>query len=133
MNIIKTIESIRFSFIGAEIVYAENSYGLYVILKTIFPEAEAYVQDGNVVTKIDNMFYNIAGRTEGQFIPLTDKLINFYKKNYNEGVYKRITIGGPAAKKPGRKIKVLAPNAIFTKYYYGFTDMRNTRNIRKLL
>lgn len=60
------IRSLRESFNGSKTVYTEGScYQLYLILKGLYPEAEAYYDDinGHVYTKIDSKFYDIYGET----------------------------------------------------------------------
>lgn len=58
------IDAIRCSFIGSEDVYTKGScYQLYLILKTVFPQAKQWVIDSplHVVTEIDGKFYDIHG------------------------------------------------------------------------
>ena len=56
------ISTVRDSFIGSQQVYTEGScYHFYLILKEVFPEAEAYYDADHVITKIDGKFYDITG------------------------------------------------------------------------
>lgn len=68
------IAKIRESFPEAGIVYTRGGcYGLYEILRVVFPEADAYYDpiEGHVYTKIGNFFYDITGR-----VPIKlDKLV----------------------------------------------------------
>ncbi len=62
------ITLIRESFHDSVIVYRLGGcYGLYRILKHVFPEAEAYFQQGDkrdhIITKIENRFYEIKGES----------------------------------------------------------------------
>lgn len=55
---------IRESFYGSEHVYTQGScYQFYEILKLIFPGAQAYSNGEHVITRIDNIFYDIEGMT----------------------------------------------------------------------
>lgn len=61
---VEFIRSLRESFNGSEIVYTQGScYQLYLILKGLYPEAEAYYDDieGHVYTKIGDKLYDIYG------------------------------------------------------------------------
>jgi hypothetical protein len=56
------IQTIRDSFIGSQQVYTEGScYHLYLILKTVFPDALPYYDGYHVVTKIGDKYYDITG------------------------------------------------------------------------
>ena len=58
----KVIAAIRDSFIGSQQVYTEGScYHFYLILKTIFSDAEPYFDQDHIVTKIDDRYYDITG------------------------------------------------------------------------
>ena len=62
-KVLSIITAIRESFGSSIAVYTcGNCYQLYEILKTIFPESEAYDIGGHVWTKIDNNFYDIRGK-----------------------------------------------------------------------
>lgn len=64
-KVISLIKVIRHSFHDSLIVYRWGGcYGLYQILKHIFPEAEAHFQDDDydhIITKIGGRFYEIKG------------------------------------------------------------------------
>jgi len=81
-NVIKTI---RESFGASIAVYRfGNCYQFYEILKTIFPEAEAYESGGHVYTKIDNEFYDIKGKLNQDkmnLIPVNESRIESLSKN----------------------------------------------------
>jgi len=85
-KVLKTITAIRESF-GASIAIFEmgNCYQLYEILKTIFPDAEAFDVGGHVLTKIDNNFYDIRGLKNPdhfKMTPIVDKKrIESFSKN----------------------------------------------------
>lgn len=62
MNVESFISRIRDSFVGSQQVYSEGScYHFYLILKEVFPEAEAWYDEDHVITKIDDKFYDITG------------------------------------------------------------------------
>lgn len=64
-NILNLIKTVRESFIGAETVYTRGScYQFFKILKSVFPEAEAYYNQSHVITKIGGSFYDITGEVE---------------------------------------------------------------------
>lgn len=72
---IKFIQLIRESFIGSEKVYTQGScYQLYLILKYIFPEAEAYYNCDHVITKIKHTYYDINGVVNdiSNYLPIDD-------------------------------------------------------------
>ena len=50
-------------------------YQFYKFLKAVYPKAEPYItQDKqHVVSKIGSRFYDITGKTDGAFSPMTDK------------------------------------------------------------
>jgi hypothetical protein len=83
------IEKVRSSFIGSQQVYTEGScYHFYLILKEVFPDAECWADEGHIVTKIDNKFYDITGEVR-QTIDLNkfDHLPSYsFKAPYN--IYK---------------------------------------------
>ena len=65
INVEQFIARIRDSFIGAQHVYTEGScYHFYLILKEVFPDAEAYYDGSHVLTKINGKFYDITGEVE---------------------------------------------------------------------
>jgi hypothetical protein len=61
-KVMKFIETVRESFEGASKVYTRGScYQFYLILKRVFPEAEAYYDLSHVITKIGDEYYDING------------------------------------------------------------------------
>ena len=63
---LEVIGAIRDSFADSTFVYTNGScFSLYRILKTIFPEAEAWTDMDHVWTKIGEDFYDIYGVREG--------------------------------------------------------------------
>ena len=61
----RVIDAIRESFPEAELVYTNGGcYGLFRILRSIYPQAEAYYDPiiGHVYTEIDGKLYDIRGR-----------------------------------------------------------------------
>lgn len=65
LNVEEVISTIRNSFIGSQQVYTEGScYHFYLILKSIFNQAEPYYDSFHVITKIDNKFYDITGEVK---------------------------------------------------------------------
>lgn len=65
MTVLKFIKTIRESFVGSVEVYTQGScYHFYTILKTVFPQAEAYYDSNHVITKIGKKFYDITGEVE---------------------------------------------------------------------
>jgi hypothetical protein len=64
----KFISVIRDSFIGSQQVYTEGScYHFFLILKEVFPEAEAYYDLDHIITKIDGKFYDITGEVKESY------------------------------------------------------------------
>lgn len=56
------IKTIRDSFEGSIDVYTKGScYKFYLILKSIYPTAEAYYDCDHVITEIEAVFYDITG------------------------------------------------------------------------
>ena len=83
-RIISIIKAIRESFGGSVGIYTQgNCYQFYEILKTIFPEAEAYEGGGHVWTKIDGKFYDIRGKLEKDYdlIPVHESRIESLTQN----------------------------------------------------
>lgn len=65
MNPIDLISAIRSSFPAALEVYTRGScYQFYIILKTAFPQADAYYNSDHVITRIGGRFYDITGEVE---------------------------------------------------------------------
>jgi hypothetical protein len=87
-NILNFITAVRESFGGSIAVYTMgNCYQFYEILKTIFPDAEAYESGGHVWTKIDGKFYDIRGEAKQDFtfIPvLNDRIESLTKNKYTD-------------------------------------------------
>ena len=91
----KFCQVVRDSFKETYIVYNYGScYNFYLILKEVFPKAEAYFYDknkGHIITKIDGEYYDIEGIVYDEHIKpikLTKKehLIwrkNKYRMNFN--------------------------------------------------
>jgi len=60
------ISTVRDSFVGSQQVYTEGScYHFYLILKEVFPEAQAYYDEDHIITKINGKFYDITGEVRG--------------------------------------------------------------------
>lgn len=67
MNPDDFIKTIRNSFVGSVQVYTQGScYQFFRILKSVFPQAEAYYDSDHVITKIDDKFYDITGEVQCQ-------------------------------------------------------------------
>lgn len=72
------IERIRESFDESVVVFTMGScYKLFLILRTIYPDAEAYYDwnVGHVYTKIDGSYYDIKGKhvfAEGDLEPMAN-------------------------------------------------------------
>lgn len=80
---IKVIQLIRESFIGSEKVYTQGScYQLYLILKYIFPEAEAYYNCDHIITKIKNVYYDINGIVDNisNYLPIDEIYVKDIRK-----------------------------------------------------
>lgn len=80
---IKVIQLIRESFIGSEKVYTQGScYQLYLILKYIFPEAEAHYNCDHVITKIKNVYYDINGIVDNisNYLPIDEIYVKDIRK-----------------------------------------------------
>jgi len=61
-KILSQIMAIRESFVGAEFIYSQkSSYQFFKILQSFYPQAQAYSLNNQIVSKIDNKFYNISG------------------------------------------------------------------------
>ena len=61
-KIIELISTIGNSFGGSEIVYTQGScYQFYKILKQVYPDAKPYHNGNHVITKIDEVYYDING------------------------------------------------------------------------
>lgn len=85
------ISTIRDSFIGSQQVYTEGScYHFYLILKNVFPIAEAYYDLDHIITKIDDKYYDITGEIKvSQGMNKYEELPGYFlKAPYN--IYKDI-------------------------------------------
>jgi len=134
VEVIKVIKAIRYSFVGAEIVYAENSYGFFEIIREVFPDVEPYMDKfGNVVSKVGNAYYNISGEAIGSFEPFSDEDLTAIKKNFNERSYKRTTFNGPAHNGTGRPSERHTTGFVFSGYYYGIQHSPAFENERQRL
>lgn len=72
IDIDKFISTIRDSFVGSQHVYTNGScYHFYMILKEVFPNAEAWYDNDHIVTKIDGKFYDITGEIRHDPIYMT--------------------------------------------------------------
>lgn len=73
-KVLSFITTVRASFGGSIAVYTcGNCYQFYEILKQVFPEAEPFSDvSGHVYTKIDGQFYDIRGKFNSVFLPITD-------------------------------------------------------------
>ena len=81
MVVEEVISKIRDSFIGAQQVYTEGScYHFYLILHSIFPEAEPWYDADHVITKIGGKFYDITGEIQQGYAHLMDELPSYNLK-----------------------------------------------------
>lgn len=56
------IRTIRDSFVGSQEVFTLGScYHFYLILRQVFPNAEAWYDQNHIITKIEDKFYDING------------------------------------------------------------------------
>jgi len=56
-----------------EIYLKGSCYNLYIVLKTIFPQAEVYYDGDHIITLIDKRFYDIRGEVlVGDYLPFED-------------------------------------------------------------
>lgn len=78
------LKELKYSYSENEKIYMEGScFKIYVILKTLFKDAEPYYSqlDGHWVTKIEDKFYDINGEISKDYIEfknyehITDKTI----------------------------------------------------------
>ena len=91
---------VRESFKETYIVYNYGAcYNFYLILKEVFPKAEAYFYDankGHIVTKIDNDYYDIEGITlDDEYlkpIKLTKEEHIKWKKNTHKMNFERMRL-----------------------------------------
>ncbi len=70
-KVLSVIRAIRNSFVGSEIVYTKGScYQFYLILREVFPQAEAFYDEDHLITKIENKYYDITGEvSKGRCLP----------------------------------------------------------------
>ena len=84
-KVLTVITSIRESFGSSIATYTcGNCYQFYEILKSIFPESEAYENGSNVFTKINGEFYDIKGKLDSKgmnLIPIDESRIKSLTKN----------------------------------------------------
>ena len=59
-----------------------SCYQLYLILKYIFPEAEAYYNCDHVITKIKNVYYDINGIVDNisNYLPIDEIYVKDIRK-----------------------------------------------------
>lgn len=70
-QIINFLDELRESADDMYEIFTEGScYRLYKILKTLYPQAEAYwsESDGHAITKIDNSYYDIGGEIKKSYV-----------------------------------------------------------------
>lgn len=64
-RVLKIIKAIRKSHNGAVDIYTQGKcYDFFLILKSIFPIAEAYYDSDHIITKIEGKYYDITGEVE---------------------------------------------------------------------
>lgn len=88
-KILSLLKTIRYSFHDAPIVYTRGGcYGLYQILKEVFPSAQAYFDDKDeehILTRIGDRYYDMNGEypfkhtEKSELIPLKEKDHEFWK------------------------------------------------------
>ena len=88
-KILSFIKAVRESFPDAAIIYKYGGcYGLYKILKKVFPNAIPYKEDdqGHIVARISGRFYDIEGECingnaepSGKFIKLNTKQKEYWE------------------------------------------------------
>ena len=85
------IAAVRDSFIGSQQVYTEGScYHFYLILKEVFPDADAYYDADHIITKIDGKFYDITGEVRGYLTLDKYERIPSYSLKAPYNIYKNI-------------------------------------------
>jgi hypothetical protein len=91
MEVKEFIATIRDSFIGSQQVYTEGScYHFYLILKQVFPQAQAYYDDTHIITKIDDKFYDITGEVRGDLDMTKYERLPSYGLKAPYNIYKNI-------------------------------------------
>jgi hypothetical protein len=88
-QILNIIKSIRESFGSSIAVYTMgNCYQFYEILKSIYPNAEAYYDGNHIWTKIDGRFYDIRGEKDLSNLNITkvggDLIESLSKNKYSD-------------------------------------------------
>lgn len=64
-SILELIRSIRESFPQAAHVYTHGGcYRFFLILKQVYPEADAYYDSNHVITRIGDRYYDITGEVQ---------------------------------------------------------------------
>lgn len=73
-KVLTFIETIRNSFDGSVTVYTRGScYWFFLILKQVFPEAQAFFDMNHVITKIGDGYYDITGEVQKvDHLPFTE-------------------------------------------------------------
>lgn len=106
INVEDFIKTIRESFIGSEMVYTRGScYQFFRILKSVFPQAEAWFDMNHVITLIDGKFYDITGEVKkGGHLRMEEHYATCETYEYRFSIFKhvpidQILIPDPAAKK----------------------------------
>lgn len=84
-KILNIISEIRNSDESMVSIFTEGScMNFHMILRAIFPEAEAWYNIDHIITKIDNRFYDITGCVSGKgYQPFT----SFYNKRRTSRAY----------------------------------------------
>ena len=76
-EVLSICKAIRESFMEAAIIYTEgHCFGFHLILKSIYPDAVPYCDDGHVATKIGENLYDVIG--------VIERPENFHKMNDEE-------------------------------------------------
>jgi hypothetical protein len=82
ISVLKFIQIIRNSFIGADKVYTNGScYQFYKILKSVFPQAKGYYNVDHVITEINGKYYDITGEVKRDNHLLIDEHFSHKKLN----------------------------------------------------
>lgn len=74
-NIVKFLDELRDASDDMYEVFTEGScFRLYLILKTIFPQAKPYWSEvqGHAITKIDGKYYDIGGELKEEYVKMKD-------------------------------------------------------------
>lgn len=98
-KVLKFIRVIRNSFIGADYTYTHGScYQFYLILKLVFPCAEAYYNSDHIITRIMGRYYDITGEVKKDGHLLVDEHYSHEKlkklkakvEYYDEAILRRV-------------------------------------------